>query len=215
MTLSLPAASVRIAATAAARAATFGRFADARRHLRAAARIDPADATTRFHLGRAYELDPFGSDELAAKHYRAAVKRARTNARYRAAFGRAAVRAGDRVGGVKALIRAVRLAPADVAVLAVVVDGLLDAGRVRTARRIVGRARFLARTNPTLLSLWNRVRFAEARAAQETCRPAKVLPFVRLVAGRTAPADGRIVRKDPPQRPRPHFGRVAVRRFRG
>jgi Flp pilus assembly protein TadD len=209
-------ASFGLAATkAAALAASLGHYADARRHLRAAARLAPADATARFRLGQSYELDPFGSDELAARHYRAAVKRDRTNPTYRAAYGRAAVRAGDMLTGVKALVRAAKLAPADAAVLTVVVDGLLAAGRVRTAHRIVSRARFLSRHTATVAALWARVRFHEARVTQETYRPAAVLPFVRVIAERVRPADGRIVRADGPSRPRPHLGRVAVRKLRG
>jgi Flp pilus assembly protein TadD len=204
------------AAKAAALAAARGRHADARRHLRAAAKLDPADAATRFRLGRAYEQDPFGSDELAAKHYRAAAKHDRTNAEYRAAYGRAAVRAGNSVAGVKALVRAAKLAPADAVILVVVVDGLLAAGRVRAARRIIGRARFLCRNATTLSGLWARVRFAEALAVQETRRPAAVLPFVRVVAKRSPAADGRIIRTDTSSpRPRPHLGRVAARKSRG
>jgi Flp pilus assembly protein TadD len=216
MAPTLSEASFGFAAKAAALADARGRYADARRHLRAAAKLDPADAATRFRLGQAYEQDPFGSDELAAKHYRAAAKHDRTNAEYRAAYGRAAVRAGNVVAGVKALVRAAKFAPADTTILAVVVDGLLAAGRIRTARRIIGRARFLCRNAATLSGLWARVRFAEALAGQDTHRPAAVLPFVRVVAKRSPAADGRIVRADlPSPRPRPHIGRTVARKSRG
>jgi Flp pilus assembly protein TadD len=216
MAPTVPVTSFGFAAKAAALAAARGRHADARRHLRAAAKLDPADAATRFRLAQAYEQDPFGSDELAAKHYWAAAKHDRTNAEYRVAYGRAAVRAGNAVAGVKALVRAAKLAPADTTILAVVVDGLLAAGRVCTARRVIGRARFLRRNDATLTGLWARVRFAEALAEQETLRPATVLPFVRVVAKRSPTADGRIVRADlPSPRPRPHIGRTTARKSRG
>jgi predicted Zn-dependent protease len=182
-----------------------GNYKAARRHLREAARLDPTHAETRYLLGRAFEADPFGSDDLAVKHFRAAAKVDPGNATYRAAFGRAAVRAGRRVDGVKALVKAAALAPTDVAVLTVVVDGLLDAGKISAARRIVGRARFGNR----LETFWNRVRFAEARAARPERVPNRILPFLRPVV-----AEGEIVRLDPPSRPRHHLGRsAAAKRF--
>src|SRR5262245_31704571 len=165
----------------------------ARRHLRAATRLESDHAPTRYLLGRAYEVDPYGSLSLAAKHFRAAARRERTNAGYWSAYGRAAVRSDNRTSGIKALVRAARLAPADTAVLSTVVEGLLDADRVRTARRILARSRFIAAANATLTALWNRVRFAEACRSQRKRRPARILPFVRLVGNEAAQA-GRLVR---------------------
>jgi hypothetical protein len=199
---------------AASLAAGRGNYSAARRHLRAAARLDPADAETHYLLGQAFEADPFGSDASAARHYRAAAKLTRTNATYRAAFGRAAVRAGLRTGGLKTLARAASLAPRDPAVLSVVVDGLLDAGRVRTARRIVARARFLSGGDARIEALWNRVRFATARADQLRPAPDGILPFVRVISSVPHVGAGRIVRADPPSRPRPHLVRYAGRKQR-
>ncbi len=192
-----------------------GRYPAARRHLREAARMAPDHAATRYRLGQAFEQDPFGSDLLAAKHYRAAAKRERGNAGYRAAFGRAAVRAGYHRAGCRVLVKAAKMAPTDAAVLAVVIDGLLIAGRARTARHVMTQARFLLGHDAKITALWHRVRFAESQEAQQTPRSGLVLPFVRLASNPLGDVVGGIVRKDLPSRPRPHLTRLVARKHRG
>src|SRR5205085_8192010 len=50
------------------------RYAAARRHLRAAAKFEPGNADTHYQLGVAFEDDPHGCDERAARRFRRAVK---------------------------------------------------------------------------------------------------------------------------------------------
>lgn len=191
-----------------------GNFSAARRHLRAAARLEPEHAATRFLLGRAFDRDPFGSPRLAAKHYRAAVNRDGGNAHYRAAFGRAAVKAGLRATGCRALARAAAMAAGDVSVLEVVIDGLIEAGRLRTARRVATGALFRTGASREAVSLLNRVKFAEVRADQRGHRSAEILPFVRLLTTPAAGTPGVVIRMDAASRPRPHLTRIAAKRFR-
>jgi Flp pilus assembly protein TadD len=71
---------------------TAERYAAARRHLRAAAALEPAHAATHYRLGLAHERDPHGDDRRAAVRFKRASELEPGNALYRAAFGRAAVR---------------------------------------------------------------------------------------------------------------------------
>jgi hypothetical protein len=210
-----PTMTARVRRLAAALDAGAGRHTAARRHLRAAARVDPEHAGTRFRLAQAYEHDPFGSDLLAAKHYRAAAQRERGNALYRAAFGRTAVKAGFRKAGCRALVRAAKLAPTDLAVLALAVDGLLHAGRIRTARRLVTPARFLAGPNGKIAAMMHRVRYAELWNGQQTPRSNSILPFIRVQSTGPSQPVPVIVRKDAASRPKSHLVRRPVRKSRG
>jgi Flp pilus assembly protein TadD len=197
------------------------RYSEARRHLRAAAALEPSCART-FHLwGLAHELDPHGCDRRAAVCFRHAAKLEPNSATYRAAFGRAAVRCGRTKTGTRALVAAADTAPADVAVMRVVIDGLLEAGQVKTATRVLTRTRFLTPGNRELATLGERVKFEAARRGQREFRRAArhrqdaelatdggraALPFVRVVA------EGGTVRRDVISLPRPHFPRLMVRK---
>lgn len=196
------------------------RYKPARRHLRAAATLDAGNARTYYLIGRAFEIDAEGNDRRAAVWYRKASRLEPRNSLYRAAFGRAAVRC-DRVKlGVRELTAAADADPDNVAVLRVVIDGLLEAGKVRTARRILTTTRFLCPRNPEVLRLWERTRFETARVGQGYTRSTQdagfategdvlILPFVRVVrpdaSGKTS--TGR-VRRDVVSLPRPHLGRL-------
>jgi hypothetical protein len=206
---------------------TADRHPEARRHLRAAAAAAAAPARARlFYLwGLALERDPHGCDRRAAVRFRKAAGLEPANHLYRAAFGRAAVRCGRAKVGVRALRAAAAAAPGDVAVVQVVAEGLLEAGRLAAARRAVTAARFLCPGDRDLAALWGRVRFETARQARRGRRGATrqrqdaefakdggrvVLPFVRAVGG-VKSAEGGTVRRDVVSFPRPHLARLRAR----
>jgi hypothetical protein len=205
---------------------------EARRHLRAAAALEPAHARTFYLWGLAHERDPHGDDRRAAFRFRKASTLEPENALYRAAFGRAAVRCDRVKSGARELLAAAAAAPADLAVLRVVTDGLLEAGRLNAARRVLTAARFRCRDGVRereLLALVERVRFEAARRGQREHGGATrhrqgaefamvggrvVLPFIRVETetGTTGRGNGREVRRDVVSFPRPHFPRLRVRK---
>jgi len=205
------------------------RYFEARRHLRAAAALEPGIARTYYLWALAEERDPLGCDRRAARRFSQASRLLPRNALYRAAFGRAAVRS-DRVGrGVRELLAAADAATGDLAVIRVVVKGLLEADRPGTALRVLNRAGFLcheAEKSREFRGLVERVRFARARRDQRgergTTRKGQeaklaregarvVLPFIR-VSTETKPRKGEIVRPDVVSLPRPHFPRLRSRK---
>lgn len=210
------------AAVAAERCLAAGRFRSARRHLRAALRRVPDDARCRYLLGRALSDDPHGCDRRAARHYRKAVKLNASEPRYRAALGLALVRIDNTRSGVNVLRRAAEAAPTDTEVLALVVEGLREAGESELAFQLLSKARFLAPADPTVLHLWNRTRFDVTARNQQAARaaesePQRVVPFLRLVGGNRTPDTGRAAnrtRQDAASRPVAHVGRL-LRPFRG
>src|SRR5262249_29209046 len=132
------------------------RYSEARRHLRAAAVLEPSHART-FHLwALAFEDDPHGCDRRAAARARQAGELEPGNDLYRAAFGRAAMRAGRTKLGVRAMLAAANRAPGEIAVLRIAVDGLLEAGYVKAARGLLTQARFLNSGNRELVALTER-----------------------------------------------------------
>jgi len=192
------------------------RFGKARRHLRSSLTLEQGHARTHFLLGLAFERDPHGCDHRAACRFRAASKLVPDNAAYRAAFGRAAVRSDRLKRGVRELLAAAESAHKDLALLEVVVEGLLEAGKVQDAQRIIVKARFSCPGSGEVRRLWERVRYESARRGQrrasstQDAGPAmdgavQLLPFLRVVrstAGGTTPAPG--VRLDVASFPRPH-----------
>jgi hypothetical protein len=197
------------------------RFGAARRHLLAAAGLEPVCARTFYLAGLASERDPAGDDRRAAARFKKAAGLEPANPRYRAAFGRAAVRAGLVNAGVRELVAAAGLGAGELAVLRVAVSGLLEAGRPGAARRVLVKARFLRPGCAAVAALWNRVRFEAARHGQRSHRGAQdaraardgrpLLPFVRLVRDE-APAADAGWRRDVISLPRPHLARLRATR---
>lgn len=205
------------------------RFTEARRHLRAAAALEPRHARTYYLWGATHERDPHGCDRRAALRYRRASRLEPAAALYRAAFGRAAVRCGKTRLGVRELASAAGAARGDLAVIRVAVEGFLEADRPRAARRVLNKVSFLCRGAAglrELRTLLERVRFAAARREQRgergTTRQGQdaglateggrvVLPFVRVAAARS-PGGAGLVRRDVVSFPRPHFPRLRSRR---
>lgn len=200
------------------------RFADARRHLSAAAGRQPGHAHTQYLWGLAHESDPTGEPRRAAARFRRAAELDPANATYRAAHGRAAVRADRPKAGVKALKSAAD-ATEDAAVFGVVAGGLMEAGKRSAARRVLARAMFLCPRDRNLKTLWGRLCFDAAAARQRHTRRAQdaqlatdgdvaVLPFIRIVRDgeEKVAAGGGTIRRDLVSRPRPHLPRLRVTR---
>lgn len=183
-------------------AVELGKYATARRHLKAAAALEPKHAGTRYAMGRAWEEDPDGCDRRAAICYKKATMLDAANPLYRVAFGRSAARCGKLKRGTSEMLAAVEAATNDLAVIRVAVSGLLEAGKIEEARHVIAKARFLNAGNSELAGLWERVKFESARLSQrKMTRPATThtntryaqdahfatdgdrvtLPFVRLV----------------------------------
>ena len=204
-----------------------GRFATARRHLKAAAGFDVTEARTRYLTGRAWEEDPEGCDRKAAVAFRKATLLDGTNPLYRAAFGRAAARCGQVRRGVCEMLAAAEQAPGDVTVIRVAVGGLLEMGKLGKARGVLAKAMFLRPGHRELTNTWERTKFETARLTQrrtaktrENTRYAQdaqfardgdrvLLPFVRIADG-TGTASGASVRTDTVSFPRPHFDRLRI-----
>jgi tetratricopeptide (TPR) repeat protein len=216
------------------------RYATARRHLKTAAQLEPENAKTHYLTGLAWEDDPDGCDRRAARCFKKAVK-LDANPLYRAAFGRAAARCGVRKCGVREMLAAAELAADNVEVVRIAAGGLLEAGRVAEAQRVIAKARFLLPGNTELAALWELAKFESARQGQrklakvgkthENARYAQdahfatdgdrvTLPFVRLADAPDAPnsakrAAGGTLRHDAASFPRPHLARLGVRRADG
>lgn len=211
------------------------KYAPARRHLKAAATLEPT-ADTHYLMGRAWEEDPDGCDRRAAICYKKAVKLDAANPLYRVAFGRAAARCGKVKFGTREMLAAVATAANNLEVIRIAVMGLLEVGRVNEARAVVARARFLHPNNSELAAMWERVKFESARLSQgnlvKTAKTAEthentryaqdahfategdrvILPFVRTVGTNNGNGSGRTVRHDTASFPRPHIARLRARK---
>lgn len=179
-----------------------GRYAAARRRLRAALQVDANDAESQLLLAKSWEDDPYGSDRKAARAYRRATEMNPNDAVAWASLARACVRCGRERIARKSLRRAVRLAPADPAVLAIAIEALRELGRLSEALKLAVRARFRAPKSTAIQSLVDNVHFEIARTESNSVGGGSgrtsVLPFVRIVG-----ADGRqrTVRLDEPAGP--------------
>ena len=212
-----------------------GRYATARRHLKASAALDAANATTRFLQGRAWEEDPDGCDRRAAIGYKKAAALDPANPLYRAAFGRAAARCGKVKCGASEMLAAAEAAPGNVEVVRVAVQGLLEVCRAADAHAVIAKARFARPNDAELAGLSERVKFEAARLSQQTAaklgkRHAKTryaqdaqfatdgdrvtLPFLRIAGttGHAGATGGGVVRRDSGSSPRPHLARLRARK---
>jgi hypothetical protein len=211
------------------------KFAAARRHLNAAAALEPAHAGTQYLIGRAWEEDPDGCDRRAAICFKKAVALDGTSSLYRVAFGRAAARCGKMKLGTREMLAAAEAASGDLEVVLAAVRGLVEVGKVGAARRVVAKARFLRPGDAELAAVWEWVKFETARLSQrkagkvaktlEETRYAQdahfatdgdrvTLPFLRIAetgddAGKRS---GGVVRRDAASFPRPHVARRQARK---
>ncbi|MGL6094236.1 MAG: hypothetical protein ACRC7O_00355, partial [Fimbriiglobus sp.] len=114
---------------------------------------------------------------------------------------------------LKQLKRAVTLAPTSAAVLAVVLDGLREAGRSRLAERWLTAARFRTSADAAMKHVWQRAQFEMARESQASRVGRGTLPFLRVATPTTSPTiAGGIVRRDVVSRAVPHLGRLRAYR---
>jgi hypothetical protein len=212
------------------------KYATARRHLNIAATQEPNNAGTQYTMGRAWEEDPDGCDRRAAICYKKAVGLDETNPQYRVSFGRAAARCGKIKLGTREMLAAVDAAKSDLEVIRVAVSGLLEVGKVNTARKVIAQSRFLCPGNAELAFLWEQMKFESARLMQKTGENTRhaqdahiateggrvVLPFVRPVnvnenepSGNNGSRNGSgrgTVRRDTASFPRPHIARLRARK---
>ena len=209
-----PAERVTVLRAAATVAASDERYGRARKLLREAVRLAPTDAALWHDLGRACEDDPRGSDLRARRYHRKATTLNTDEPSFRASLGRAMVRINETKSGVKVLLRAAAEAPADADVLAVVAEGLTEAGRAEDAFRLLSKARFLAPACGRIQKLWQRARFDLAAADQRgPARPAAVLPLLRVFSDAPRAVERIYARRDANHTPTPHIARL--RAFRG
>ena len=93
--------------------------------------------------------------------------------------------------GMNSLQQAIADAPGDLAVLRIVTDGMIEAGRTEDARQAINRARFLCSEHRELDRLEQRVKFESARRRQRKTQDATSatdggftsLPFLRIAGG--------------------------------
>jgi Flp pilus assembly protein TadD len=212
-----------------------GKYGAARKHLKAALRLEGTDGTTWHLLGRAWEEDPDGCDRRAAACYKKATVFG-SEPLYRVSLGRAAARCGKVSFGTREMLAAVEAAPSDLAVVRVAVCGLLEVGKTAEARRVVVACRFVTPADTELAALFERVKFetarldqrAQAKRTRENARYAQdaqfategdrvTLPFLRVADGTDSSPAGRsmaggTVRRDAASFPRPHLARLALRK---
>jgi hypothetical protein len=206
------------------------RYREARHHFHAAVALAPSHAQTYYQWGLAFEQDPHGCDRLAALKFGKASKLEPDNPMYRAAFGRAAVRCERKKPGIRELLAAAAIAPGDIAVIRVVTEGLIEAGQLNTASRVLDKARFRCfeiTKDRELVALMERLRFEITRCAQRETRRHRqdagfakdggrlVIPFIRKVkqsGGGTGAANHGKTRRDVVSLPKPHFPRLRIRR---
>jgi len=202
------------------------RYSVARRHLRTALALEPQSAHTFYLLGIALERDPQGCDRRAAMRFQRATKLEPENCLYRAAYGRSAVRCGRTRTGARVLLDVAGKSLSNLVVLRIAIDGLVEAGAINSAQRILTQARFLRPHDRELMLLWERTRFESARREQReqggTTRHRQdaehardggrvVLPFIRLVTTDYANVNAEPgFRRDVVSFPQPHFPRLSV-----
>lgn len=188
----------------------WGRFTRARRHLTALLLQCPAKARYHYLMATALNGDQRSDPERAAEHYRQSLKLDPHQPRCLGEYGLLALRLGRTEDGLKCLTDAVGLAPNDPDVVARLVEGLRQEGRLEDARAALRAARFRNARDPRFTKLWNDFQFRLLHDEQEAARddPAllpfegngpRILAFVRPDSklGR-ARNHGKVVRRDAP-----------------
>jgi tetratricopeptide (TPR) repeat protein len=202
-------------------------YAHAQGHLTALLTRQPHHAQSHYLMASALDQDEKGDPLTALEHYRASLRGDSNQPYCLSEFGLLAVSVGEEEEGLKALHRAVELAPDEPGILGKLVEGLCLADRPEEARRTLQAALFRHSRHAGFRKLWSDFQFHQLREAQEASGPGRaenhvqrdepvLLPFVRPVS-ETPPAVGRkIIRKDGPSSPapphRPRLERMADRK---
>lgn len=147
-----------------------GQFRAARKCLRVALRLEPANATVHHLLARAIESDPQCDSRLAGRHHRRALELAPHDADFLAIGGSYFVEMGRVRRGLELLRRAVELAPDDFEILDSLVEALCDVNRFDEARKTLNAARFQFSGNMRLPNLVAGVELREIRERQAAAR---------------------------------------------
>src|SRR5262245_47873541 len=117
-------------------------FKLARKHLRAALRIEPQNAATHHLLALAIQNDAESDSSRAARHHRRALELAPNESGYLTDAGAYFVEMGREKKGLTLLRRAAELKPEDFDIFKSLVESLCEASRFDEARKALNGARF-------------------------------------------------------------------------
>jgi Flp pilus assembly protein TadD len=185
------------------------RYRQARRHLVEALRLDPGSARYHFLLGLAWQHDPEGDPDRAARHYGRSLRAHPRQPRCLGEAGLLDIQRGNTDRGLIRLRRAVELAPTNAMVVGRLVRGLIRAGLPDEATQAAHEALFQAPRCPKIRQVWIdlqllRLRRQQERSAEQLGDDAPILlPFVKAFGEKVAEA--RPMREDGPAGlPGPH-----------
>jgi Tfp pilus assembly protein PilF len=195
-----------------------GRPRKARRHLTAALRHQPDNASYHEFMACAVEADRRAEPERALEHYRRSLEIDTDQPQCLSAAGLLAVRLGQSEEGLRYLRRAVELSPDDPEMLQSLAKGLCLARRPEEARSALQAAMFRHARDRRFRKLWNDFQFDQLRQEQEAERLDRagghstdngptILPFLRPVHPEGPARKGRpILRRDAASgTPAPHL----------
>lgn len=191
-------------------------YRKARRQYLAALGLQPDCAETHYRLAVTLDLDPEVDPKRAARHFRKALELKPDEARYWSGYGQICVRIGKEKTAYGAFIAAADLAPMDVAIIDEIADGLCFLGKEEDARSVLVGARFRLGHDSELEQLWNRFRFLQLHAEQQSARrlralaegEAVILPFIPSREMRETVGDPVILRHDRFSAPVPHAAQM-------
>ncbi|HLW68072.1 MAG TPA: tetratricopeptide repeat protein [Gemmataceae bacterium] len=188
------------------------KYKHARKHFRQVIRLQPDDAEAHLQLARAIDHDPMIDARQASRYYRRALELRPDDPKVLRECGQYAVQMGRCRKGRKLLERALELAPHDFDNVKAYVDGLEEMQLYAEAKQTLRLARFQHQQNSRFHQIWGdleyrQLRFEQRSAMAERAEPTDTVPFLRLhtAEGTRKP---RMVRRDLPSEPGPHFPRV-------
>lgn len=147
-----------------------GEYRQARRQFTALLTQQPRNPQYHFQMGQAIAFDDSVDHRRALRHLQRAVRLDPRNAEYLSEFGLLALDLGQTQAGLRALRKAVKLAPDEPSILEKAMDGLLFENRHEEARSMLRTARFRHPRDPRFMKLWNDLHFQEILAEQEAGR---------------------------------------------
>lgn len=161
-----------------------GEYQSARRHVCAALAGDPADASLHHMLGYLHDEDEeAGSEAIALKHLRQAVKLAPDSSECHRALGDYLFHHTHERQGLNHLRKAVRLEPDNLDSLRSLVAALVEQDDVENAQQTIREVQFrLGRAHPTVQSLWNELAYAKTLKQQQQRGRLSTLPMLKAVS---------------------------------